>query len=496
MPPRAGSGRLSKLRRATDSVKAKAVKARSKQSALDTSPTVVQRAVLTPKTNPAPPRLSAASSSRRPTWLPANLNTVIALRIPAATAASDARAARRAAARYAQARLQLVASTQVALANSRVGAGKSKLVPSASQYGSLESLQTLLGIAQPRRDLPQTLGPPDKPSPPSNAVLVSIDTEFERSGLLDYVIEVGITILRIPKIYGTAPGERICNWSAAMEHRHIVLDVTRKPRYRMRGSLFGKSLLMDPDDAKAAISKILHAAATHQPLPTGQPSEEPPETETPAEPREPADLILVGQSIAGDIIALKDRPLHIDLQPTAAPATPTPTPQQQDPDSAPPPPPPPQPPLPRFKAVYDTLALTQQARKRGASFPSAKLGYVARLIGIDPDYWDGSSVRGAHNASNDAAYAMMVLLLHAVRGESLGKAGALEEVPAEEEGGAEVYGSMMPVERESKRKGGVLVGVVRLGVVGVVAGLVQLALLGLGPGAEEGGDEGDGDGDA
>jgi len=400
-------------------------------------------------------------------------------------------AARRAVIRIAPAPLKVVASpraaaTKVVVAKARIGRTTSRRKrvtyagpPSLSdlhwpEYGSLHDIQTLLGIAPPPGGLQHALGLVGKPNQPANAVLVSIDAEFERSGLVDHVVEVGITILRIPNIYGMDPGARIRNWSGAMEHRHIVLDVTRKPKYRMRGSLFGKSLFMGAEDAKAAISKILHAAATHRPLPTGHPWDPDPAFDDRLEPRQPADLILVGQSIATDIAALKVRPLHIDLQPTAGSST-----LRQEGEVG----------LPRFNAIFDTLSLTQNARKLGAQFPSAKLGFVARLIGVDPEYWEGSSVIGAHNASNDAAYTMMVLLLHAIRGESLVKQGALEDAPAEN--GPVVYRSVMLPQKKSK---GWSKALVRLGAVGLVAGLVQLALLGLGLGSDTDDDDAEGEG--
>ncbi|KAK0255359.1 hypothetical protein LTS09_009747 [Friedmanniomyces endolithicus] len=424
---------------------------------------------------------------------------VIATQVPKARAASDARAARRAALRIPPTPLKSVAGPRVAankvvVAKTRIGrttsrrkrvnyAGPSSLLDLRwPEYGSLQELQTLLGIAPPPEGLQRALGLVSKPDQPPNAVLVSVDAEFERSGLVDHVVEVGITILRISDIYGMDPGPRIRNWSGAMEHRHIVLDVTRKPKYRMRGSLFGKSLFMGTEDAKAAISKILHAAATHRPLPTGHPWDPDPTFGDRIEPRQPADLILVGQSIATDIAALKVRPLHVDLQPTAGSST-----LRQDGDFASTMTSPAE--IPRFKAIFDTLALTQNARKLGAQFPSAKLGFVARLIGVDPEYWEGSSVIGAHNASNDAAYTMMVLLLHAIRGESLVKPGALEDAPAES--GPVVYRSIRPPQKKAKGWSKLLV---RLGAVGLVVGVVQLALLGLGLDSYTDDDDAEGEG--
>ncbi|KAK3617408.1 hypothetical protein LTR56_025317, partial [Elasticomyces elasticus] len=167
-------------------------------------------------------------------------------------------------------------------------------------------------------------------------------------------------------------------------------------------------------------------------------------------------------SIAGDITALKGRPLNITLRSSIE--TETAVDDEQSHTR--------QPSLPRFGGIMDTLALTQHARKLGAELPSAQLGHVARALGVDPQYWDGSTVKGTHNASNDAAYTMMVLLLHAVRGDDLVKAGRLEEVPVREprRGAGWKY---LPARR---KRGWRVLALIGVGVVGSVAGLVKLAL--------------------
>ncbi|KAK5698458.1 hypothetical protein LTR17_023633 [Elasticomyces elasticus] len=442
-----------KLKRVQESANAK-LKARSRQNTLDRTPVVVQQTLL----KPAPPRLYAPTTTRPPTWYPANLNTRIA---PAAPAASAARVARRAA-------LQRLAPTAInttsnsvnshVVANARittvrrrnVSKGPVKL-PDWPAYGSLHDLQILLG-----QD-----GSSAMVKARSAAVFVSIDTESERHGLINNVVEVGITTLRVADIYGTEPGERIRNWSAAMEHYHIVLELTRKPAQRMRSSLFGRSRFMGPDEANATIASILHAAARKKSLPGigMHPSMENAEGIV---TMPPANLILVGQSIAGDITALKGRPLNITLQSNIETETAV---DDEQPHTR-------QPSLPHFGGIMDTLALTQSARKLGAELPSAQLGHVARALGVDPQYWDGSTVKGTHNASNDAAYTMMVLLLHAVRGDDLVKAGGLEQVPVERP--RRVAGwNYLPARRKSGWRVLALIGV---GVVGSVTGLVKLAL--------------------
>ncbi|KAK5705270.1 hypothetical protein LTR97_002388 [Elasticomyces elasticus] len=449
------SPRLAKLKRATESANAKALKARSRQNNLDRTPVVVRQTLL----KPAPPRLYAPTTTRPPTWYPANLNTRIA---PAAPAASAARVARRAA-------LQRLAPTAInttsnsvnshVVANARittvrrrnVSKGPVKL-PDWPAYGSLHDLQLLLG-----QD-----GSSAMVKARSAAVFVSIDTESERHGLINNVVEVGITTLRVADIYGTEPGERIRNWSAAMEHYHIVLELTRKPAQRMRSSLFGRSRFMGPDEANATIASILHAAARKKSLPAGIGIHSSVANSEGTVTVPPANLILVGQSIAGDITALKGRPLNITLQSSIE--TETAVDDEQSHTR--------QPSLPHFGGIMDTLALTQHARKLGAELPSAQLGHVARALGVDPQYWDGSTVKGTHNASNDAAYTMMVLLLHAVRGDDLVKVGRLEEVPVGEprRGAGWKY---LPARR---KRGWRVLALIGVGVVGSVAGLVKLAL--------------------
>ncbi|KAK5682347.1 hypothetical protein LTS10_005474 [Elasticomyces elasticus] len=448
------SPRLAKLKRATESANAKTLKARSRQSALDRTPVVVQTLL-----KPAPPRLYAPTTTRPATWYPANLNI---LRAPAAPAASAARVARRAALQRLTPTAINTASnsgTPHVVANARITTVRRRNVSKGPvklsdwpAYGSLHDLQILLGQGESSAVVKAR----------SAAVLVSIDTESERHGLINNVVEVGITTLRVADIYGTEPGERIRNWSAAMEHHHIVLELTRKPAQRMRSSLFGRSRFMGPDEANATIASILHAATRKKSLPAGMGIHSSMENAESTVTMPSANLILVGQSIAGDITALKGRPLGMTLRANLEPENAV---EDEQTHTR-------QPSLPRFGGIMGTLALTQYARRLGAELPSAQLGHVARALGVDPQYWDGSTVKGTHNASNDAAYTMMVLLLHAVRGDDLVKAGGLEQVPVEEPrpGAGWKY---LPARR---KRGWSVLALIGVGVVGSVAGLVKLGL--------------------
>lgn len=233
-----------------------------------------------------------------------------------------------------------------------------------------------------------------------NAVLVAIDTESERLGLVDHVVEVGLCIVRVSDIYDIDPGLHLRNWTSRMEFRHLVIDVTRKPTRRMRSSLFGpKSLFLSAKEAHKMITIILRSAIAHQPIPESLSVDDSPDHDSGASSTPGnAELILVGQSIKNDVDALGKRPLNMDLRQTTRVEPPSGTDRSH------------------FQLVFDTLALTYYAESRGLRIQSAKLGYMAKRLGVDPKYWDaGSSVLGVHNAVNDAAYTMMLLLLYAVR---------------------------------------------------------------------------------
>jgi len=235
------------------------------------------------------------------------------------------------------------------------------------RYGSIEDLKAALAL----KVKPATLS--------ECAVLVAIDTESEKRGLLNHVVEVGVTILRVRDIIGTAPGAFLSNWIAKLKHHHLVLDITTRPKKRMHSSLFGKSRFLSSEDAQIALKKILREC-------TGQNN---------GDSANPA-VMLVGQSIDGDVNALRGPGVRLDIRdPATAGIT--------------------------FDKVFETLGFTIAARELGVRFPSGKLGQVVRSLGVDPKYvgTETDSVIGTHNASNDAAYTMMALLLYAIKWDDL-----------------------------------------------------------------------------
>lgn len=118
---------------------------------------------------------------------------------------------------------------------------------------------------------------------------------------------------------------------------------------------------------------------------------------------DPGHLVIVGQSVEGDIQKLRDDPLYsIDMRTCSGAKMP-------------------------FHSVVDTLHLAQAARFQGTNFVSLRLAGIARKVGIDPRYWtntpdifgNSGGLVGVHNASNDAAYALMTALLMGMRWNDL-----------------------------------------------------------------------------
>lgn len=221
-------------------------------------------------------------------------------------------------------------------------------------------------------------------------VLVAIDTESERHGLIDHVVEIGITILNVRDILDVPPGDYLRNWTSKMSHHHLVLDFTRKPKQRMHSSLFGQSQFLSATDATSAFRSILRSCAV-------DPDSSPDQTGGACEVDAPSPaLALVGQSIDGDVAALRGAGVRTDIRDPADVGV-------------------------TFNRVFDTLSFTMLAKRLGAMMPSGRLGMVVRQLGVDPQYVDptSNSVIGTHNASNDAAYTMMVLLLYVLKWDEL-----------------------------------------------------------------------------
>ncbi|KAK3673151.1 hypothetical protein LTR78_006991 [Recurvomyces mirabilis] len=259
-------------------------------------------------------------------------------------------------------------------------------------YATIFELRDLLG-------LPGSTRAGQGPAP--NSVLIAIDTEFERLGLVNHVVEIGITVLRLKDLVGVEPGTNARAWLAKSEHRHMVIDVTQQPKTRMSTSLFGKSHFIEPAGARRMVRAILQACADGKPLPETYDliDIEPIGRRDPSivQPAPQADLWLVGQSIRGDLGALAGPPVALDITKPAALGGVA------------------------VGSVIDLLHFGQHAVSLGAPLRSLKLGRVVRSLGADAVYHDPKkrTIVGWHNASNDAAYSMMALLLYAVRWDKI-----------------------------------------------------------------------------
>lgn len=221
--------------------------------------------------------------------------------------------------------------------------------------------------------LRQDLGLRGQTSKLEDAVYVAIDTEGRE------ITEIGISTLDTRDIQGIRPGRRAMNWISKIKHKHIVVrgPITR-PIVDSRRST---SLFCTSDVASVVLARTLVLSTLRSARDTSPDH---------AKRR----VHLVGQSIGTDVGALNRGALRLNLS--------------HDPvaDFT-------------FDKVYDTLALGGMARKLGACLPSIRLGRLARSLEVDPKYWLANDVVGTHNASNDAAYTMMVMLLFAVRWDTL-----------------------------------------------------------------------------
>ncbi|KAF2773674.1 hypothetical protein EJ03DRAFT_104601 [Teratosphaeria nubilosa] len=235
----------------------------------------------------------------------------------------------------------------------------------ADKYGNLSDLRVILGLESNEKSAEWT-----------NTVFVSLDCEWERRGLIDHVVEIGVSTLAVRDIAGLDPKSYLEGWMPHMKHHHFVIISTRLPHSRMNSSLFVKSKFLSLEQARRELIQILRECATtdpHSDLPE-------------------AKLILLGQSIEGDVSVLRRQPMHkLDLMdPTSTGVT--------------------------FTCAMDTNANTQYLRRKmHVIIVAASLGEVARWLGVHPKYYHGSTLWGVHNAVNDAAYALMALLLQGLK---------------------------------------------------------------------------------
>jgi hypothetical protein len=229
-------------------------------------------------------------------------------------------------------------------------------------YGTMDELRTMLGLSNPES------------TSWDNIVLVSLDTEFRGK----YITEVGVTTLDVREVKATDPGHYLRNWLPKMKHHHFITPASRP--YLSSWSLFGDSKRVTTSKAREELCRILQNCVTPS-VSSGQSGAD----------LTPPRLVLVGQSIRNDILIMKNCPdFELDLGDHCQIGA-------------------------KFATIMDTFKLTRDLRKQRIPLPAGGLGPVARHLGVDPVYHDLHTLRGVHNASNDAAYAMMSLLLHAVK---------------------------------------------------------------------------------
>lgn len=202
-----------------------------------------------------------------------------------------------------------------------------------------------------------------------DAVYIAIDTEGSH-----FVREIGVSTLDTRDIRDITPGYRAANWIAKVKHQHFGL---LESRFSPLGD-YGRAFFCNTQHVAAANVRALLLATLQF---ARQPSAD----------HAPRKVHLVGQSIAGDLSVLR-RAANMQVDLSGGPGS----------DFG-------------FDRVYDTYDMSLAAEQMGASFLSHRLGHLARRLEVDSTYWHGETVRGIHNASNDAAYTMMVLLLFAVR---------------------------------------------------------------------------------
>lgn len=221
---------------------------------------------------------------------------------------------------------------------------------------------------------------------PQDALLVSFDTEWERRGLVEHVVEIGVTLLDTRDIANTSPGPCARDWISRTKTYHYVVDLTRRPTDRMRACYFSDDMFADLSTIKQDLLGILQQSANPPNNPAILPD---------FQSRGPRKVVLVGHSVAIDLHQMYRSPgLALDFF-------------SKDVFSIKP------------SLAFDTMMLTDSAIQQGAQMKSAKLGKLVNWLGVHPQYRHDDSIIGCHNAGNDAAYTMMALLLYAVRWEEI-----------------------------------------------------------------------------
>ena len=245
-------------------------------------------------------------------------------------------------------------------------------------YGSITQLRELLGFAPPH-----TIKEADATAAlPQDALIVSLDVEWERQGLKDYVVEIGLTILDTRDIINIAPGSFGDDWFSKTKTYHYVASVTQRRAERMHACYFSKDMFFKYSTIKTDIESVLRRAAN------------PPGDQRPIG-RGPRKVVLVGHSVVRDLHSLYESPgLALDFLGTDVF-------------------------LMKPTTVFDTFMLAVAAKKQGAKIRERGLGFLVNWLGVHRRYQLYNSVKGCHNAGNDAAYTMMALLMYAIRWEKI-----------------------------------------------------------------------------
>lgn len=278
-------------------------------------------------------------------------------------------------------------------------------------YGSITQLRELLGLAPSQNTH-------DAVALPEDALIVSIDTEWEHRRLRDFVVEVGITVLDTRDIINVAPGKFGDDWFSKTKTYHYVASATKRRKERIGGCFFSKDVFGTYATIKRDIVSVLQQA-THPPS-DGRPVG-----------RGPRKVVLVGHSVVADLQQLYRSPgLALDLLSTDVFLT-------------------------KPNTVFDTFMLTVAARKQGANIRQRRLGWLVNWLGVHPRYRRYNAVIGCHNAGNDAAYTMMALLMYAIRWDQIvpGKIVPLlsEETKAQRKMGSRPHGSTLSLEELRSR---------------------------------------------
>ncbi|PPJ50030.1 hypothetical protein CBER1_06799 [Cercospora berteroae] len=219
-----------------------------------------------------------------------------------------------------------------------------------------------------------------------HVTLVSLDLEWERRGFIDRTTEIGLAWMKVADINDVDPGVWARGWGEKMGHVHIVTSAASYYNPRNSTLLFGESRYMHVSHAKDFLIKTLES---FMPPATGYPK---------------SRVVLVGQSIDSDVKQLKEDPcFNLDL------------------DSV----------IGKGYQIFDTYHLARHTKVQGMKYESFKLAAIAYRLGIEKKYRltkdDGSvagvgaKLVGVHNAGNDAAYALMALLLFGLRWQDVVK---------------------------------------------------------------------------